>query len=277
MLAFVNVGVGPRVAREKRLPGCPWRELSLGGAEDVRWTEEGLRALPMKNGFRLRGLEMTRLEVFTDAAFAFAISMLVISLSGIPKSYGDLLLALKGAPAFAASFATIASFWHNHRQWSRRFGLEDGPATVTSLLLVFVMLVFVYPLKMVFSALFAWLTQGWLPSTFVLEQNADLPGLFVVYGFAFCALTGLLALLHWRALAVGAELRLSRVERLGTRGEIVSFALMAATGLLSALFAALTPTHLGVWAGFAYLLLPLVMPIIAIHFSRRVEALQREG
>ncbi len=236
------------------------------------WTEEALRGLPQKDGFRLRGLEMTRLEVFTDAAFAFAISMLVISLSGIPKSYSELILALKGAPAFAASFATIAAFWHNHRQWSRRFGLEDGLATCISLLLVFVMLVFVYPLKMVFSALFAWLTQGWLPSSFILERGADLPALFVVYGLAFCALTGLLALLHWRALGAGDELGLSSLERLTTRGEIVSFVVMVATGLLSAIVAIVSPTQIGVWAGFAYLILPLTLPFISIYFGRRIRA-----
>ena len=49
-----------------------------------RWAEidsalpENLDSLPRLNGFRLRGMQMTRLETFIDAAFAFAISMLVI-------------------------------------------------------------------------------------------------------------------------------------------------------------------------------------------------------
>lgn len=34
----------------------------------------------MKNGFRLRGTEMTRIETFTDAALAFAFTLLVGSL-----------------------------------------------------------------------------------------------------------------------------------------------------------------------------------------------------
>ena len=38
-----------------------------------------LDGLPRLNGFRLRGMQMTRLETFIDAAFAFAISMLVIA------------------------------------------------------------------------------------------------------------------------------------------------------------------------------------------------------
>jgi hypothetical protein len=38
-----------------------------------------LDSLPRLRGFRLRGMKMTRLETFIDAAFAFAISMLVIA------------------------------------------------------------------------------------------------------------------------------------------------------------------------------------------------------
>src|SRR6202051_3268629 len=43
-----------------------------------------LDALPRLRWFRLRGMEMTRLETFIDAAFAFAISMLVIAAQQIP-------------------------------------------------------------------------------------------------------------------------------------------------------------------------------------------------
>ena len=35
------------------------------------WSEQTLSSLPEAHGFRLRGAEMTRLETFIDAAFAF--------------------------------------------------------------------------------------------------------------------------------------------------------------------------------------------------------------
>ena len=50
-----------------------------------------LDALPRRDGFRLRGMEMTRLETFIDAAFAFAISMLVIAGSQMPDDIDALL------------------------------------------------------------------------------------------------------------------------------------------------------------------------------------------
>ena len=41
-------------------------------------------------GLRARGHDVTRLEAFVDAAFAFSLTMLVISANGIPVSYTHL-------------------------------------------------------------------------------------------------------------------------------------------------------------------------------------------
>ena len=46
-----------------------------------------LDALPRLGGFRLRGIAMTRLETFIDAALAFAITMLVIATQQNPRRY----------------------------------------------------------------------------------------------------------------------------------------------------------------------------------------------
>ncbi len=239
----------------------------------TRWTEEQLQSLPCVNGFRLRGLDMTRLEAFTDAAFAFATTLLVISLSGIPHSVDELVAALKDIPAFLASFAAIAFFWYTHRQWSRRFGLEDGITILISLGLVFVMLVFVYPLKMVSSALFSWISGGWLPTSFVLENVADLPMLFVIYGLGFGALTGLIGLLNLRAVRRADHLALNELERLQAREEVVSFGVLSATGLVSCLWAGLLPAQWGVWAGFWYSTLPISMPLVAVSYRRKADRL----
>src|SRR6185503_7472521 len=92
------------------------------------------------DGFLERGASVTRLEAFVDAAFAFAVTLLVISLDHIPDSIPAMLDALKGTPAFAASFAQIAMFWLAHETWSRRFGLDDDRSSRLSLLLVFLVL-----------------------------------------------------------------------------------------------------------------------------------------
>ena len=85
-----------------------------------------LDSLPRLRGFRLRGMEMTRLETFIDAAFAFAISMLVIAAQQIPDNIQTLLAAFKNVPTFVCSIAVLGIFWRGHWLWSRRYGLEDG-------------------------------------------------------------------------------------------------------------------------------------------------------
>ena len=49
------------------------------------------------DGFRERGANVTRFEAFVDAAFAFAVTLLVISLDGMPASISELMDALKRA------------------------------------------------------------------------------------------------------------------------------------------------------------------------------------
>ena len=61
-----------------------------------------LDALPWLGGFRLRGIAMTRLETFIDAAFAFAITMLVIATQQIPDDIETLLAAFKKCARFCS-------------------------------------------------------------------------------------------------------------------------------------------------------------------------------
>ena len=72
--------------------------------------DKDLEKMPQKNGFRLRGVQMTRLETFMDAAFAFDTTMMVISVGEIPSNYPELILALKEIPSFLSSFVIIMFF-----------------------------------------------------------------------------------------------------------------------------------------------------------------------
>ena len=237
--------------------------------QEFTWAEHELEKLPTRNGFRLRGLEMTRLETFADAAFAFAVTMLVISIDSIPGNLDELMLALKGVPAFAASFASIGLIWAGHNRWSRCYGLEDAVTTVLTLALIFIMLVYLYPLKLVFSALFAWISGGWFPSEFDIDTVYELSMLFVVYGTGFAAISGVITLLYLRALKRSSRLALNLLERVQTRGEIAAWAIMCATGLLSALFALFAPGNSKAFAGFVYFFLVIAMPWNAFVFSVR--------
>lgn len=232
------------------------------------WTEKKLARLPVIKGFRQRGERMSRTEIFSDAAFAFAVTMLVIPLTSIPGNFTELIAALKAIPAFAASFAAIMVFWMAHRKWSRRFGLDDAVSTNITLGVIFLVLVYVYPLRLMMSSLFDFISGGRLPAQFAVNDEGEMSGLVVIYGIGVCALTGAFSALYLRAWTAADQLKLNEVERIQTREDMTVWTLQSLVAFLSASFALLLYSSIGVYGGLFYLVLPIVMPLVAKHFRR---------
>lgn len=225
------------------------------------------------DGFRRRGFEVTRLQAFVDAAFAFAVTLLVISLDGIPRNVDQLLDAIAGIPAFAASFALLALPWRMHTRYTWRFGLEDGPTTFWSLLLVFLVLVYVYPLKILFATFFGWISGGALPAHFEIRRVDDLRVMFMVYGCAWALLGGVVMALYRHAWNRRDALGLDAGERLVLRLTLVSLGFMPVLGLASTAVAALLPQHPRGWMlalpGLVYFGMFAQWPVLAWYKRRR--------
>jgi uncharacterized membrane protein len=187
------------------------------------------------DGFFERGHQVTRLEAFVDAAFAFAVTLLAISIDQLPGNREELIHALKGVPAFLLSFLVIGLFWWDHNQWSRRYGLDDGMSNLLSLVFVGLILIYVYPLKLLFSSMCSWLSDGWLPSAFTIGSLDDLKLMFIVYGLAFASVGLVLLLLHWHALRCAEQIGLDPLERLLTHRELLSGMFMPLAAAISLL------------------------------------------
>lgn len=198
---------------------------------------------------------MTRLEVFTDAAFAFAAAMLAISIDEIPSNYPELLNALKDAPAFAASFAILMLFWREHQKWSEAYGLEDFPAVALTALLILVVMVYVYPLKILFGSGFEVLSGGRLPSSFQLHSQSEFRGVLTIFGLGFAAMSSLISALYLHAWRCRTALELNAAERFNAVAEAWSWLFVASFGLLSVTLAWLLPVHLLALAAWMYCLL----------------------
>ena len=105
---------------------------------------------PLK--FRWRSHDISRIEALSDAVFAFAVTLLVVSLE-VPKTFDELMHVMRGFGAFAICFTLLFVVWFNQYKFFRRYGLQDNVTLILNAMLLFVVLFYVYPLKFVFSFL----------------------------------------------------------------------------------------------------------------------------
>ncbi|MCF6193537.1 MAG: DUF1211 domain-containing protein [Kangiellaceae bacterium] len=205
-----------------------------------------------EQGFIMRGENMTRIETFVDAAFAFAITMLVISVDEIPTSVEGLLNSARDIPAFLASGIQIGLIWHWHSIFSRRFGLQDGKTVVLSLGLVMLVLIFIYPLKLVFMGLFNWISGSYLSPGLGGMQESELAAMFTYFGVGFLVLSVISLSLYRNALNLRDALRLSEYEVYTGKTQLLNWVIITATAIVSIIIA---QTASGLWitgAGFIY-------------------------
>lgn len=202
--------------------------------------------------------EVSRIEGFSDAVFAFAITLLVVSLE-VPKTYHELMEVIRGFPAFAIGFALIFQVWWRHYKFFRTYNLEDAYVISLTGVLLFVVVFYTYPLKFVWSLVFSQLEGRAVTNEMI--SLAQVPALFVVYGTGVVAVFGILTLLYGHAYRERRRLDLSPVETLDTRVQIYRNIGVASVGVLSIAVALVlgrvAPNLVGV-AGYLYCLIGLV-------------------
>ena len=222
----------------------------------------------VRDGYRLRGSEINRTETLVYAAFAFALTLLVISVGSVPRSQPELIEAMKQIPAFALAFAMIGVFWRAYAVWCNRFGLEDRVTVVLSFALMFTVMVFVYPLRAMTVAGVSFFSGGLIASDFAIRSIGDLAGLFAVYGAAYAALSLLILALYRHVGRRHAALGLSPDERARVSAEYLMWSSHTVCGLLVALAALLLP---GAWVMAAPWLFFGMIPV-GLVYQRRLRA-----
>ena len=241
-------------------------------------SEKGVGAA---GSFRWRGHEVTRLEGLTDAVFAFAVTLLVVSLE-VPRTFGELSAAMRGFLPFGVCFGILIWIWYEHYLFFRSYGLHDGWMIFLNAALIFVVLFYVYPLKFLFQLVLG-PVAGLKPVVEHVGRTAeamidahDVPALFAIYGAGVVAVFTVLALFYGHALRRRAELELTPIELFDTRANILRHLEMAGVGLLSLCLALTLPLPAVGLAGYVYFLFGVVQGVHgAVTGARRRKLVAR--
>jgi uncharacterized membrane protein len=197
--------------------------------------------------------DISRLESFSDAVFAFALTLLVVSLE-VPKSYAQLMNLMIGFPAFACCFGVLLWIWYEHNLFFRRYGLQDPYTVILNGALLFVVMFYVYPLKFMFDSGFARILplsgQGAVPMTLGQLARAS-----AMYGLGFVALFVMFALLYRHACSKRHDLGLTPLEVFDVRSYAGQQIVSAAVGVVVVLIAVVGPRRYAFISPMAYILM----------------------
>ena len=231
-------------------------------------------------GFRMRGVgEIARIEAFSDAVLAFAVTLLVVSLE-VPKTFNELMETMRGFGAFAISFVLLFVVWFNQYKFFRRYGLEDNYTVWLNAALLFVALFYVYPLKFLFS----WLIEGVFGghrdvhlangATKAVVDDSQAVTLMVVFGVGYIAVFSVFILLYLHAYRKRAELELNKLEVFDTLENLQENGLNVLVGLISIAIAVIGGPRYTAISGLSYMLLGVFMTIHGVLMGRRRKKLE---
>lgn len=204
------------------------------------------KALETEPEFRYRGIEPSRIEGFSDAVFGFAITLLVVSLS-VPETFSDLLKIFNNVFGFAISVLLLFSIWYEHYIFFLRYGLKDMRTIYLNALLLFTILIYIYPLKFLFT--FLTTTVGLIVKHLIFGTEVNerlkamfaevitpdqMPILMALYGFGAASIFIIFSLMHHNAWKRRDIMKLNVIEKFYVKWSIYKNLCMALPPLVSA-------------------------------------------
>jgi uncharacterized membrane protein len=178
--------------------------------------EKAAKYTNKKDIIKWRSHEPSRIETFSDAAFAFALTLIIVSIE-VPKSFDDMMETMKGTLSFAVCFALLFYIWNSQNIFFRRYGINDDYTLFLNAILLFVVLIYTYPLKFLFELIFR--GSAYVHDGHILQriQSGQQQPLMLLYGAGFMANYLLFYLMYRHANKCAAEIDLSPEEQFETQ------------------------------------------------------------
>ncbi|BBB66163.1 hypothetical protein UNDYM_1910 [Undibacterium sp. YM2] len=196
-------------------------------------------------------ISLHRLEGFSDAVFAFAVTLLVVSLE-VPKSAHELFHLMHGFIAFGVAFVLLMVLWYQHGKFFKRFPLTDLWMISLNTALLFVILLYVYPLKFLFASLFdSWI---WRANNDNFSSVSEIRQLMAIYGAGIIAVNFVFFLMHKHAWRLREKFNLDFEQLTELQSDMGGNLVNMAVAGLSVLIVAVSNDK-GTWSGFIYCLL----------------------
>lgn len=131
---------------------------------------------------------LSRIEAFSDAVFAFAATLLVVSV-GSENTDSAIQIDWRRFLSFAISFFALVGIWSVHYNFFRRTKYMDNWIVAVNAILLFLVLYYIFPIKS--------LIQTWTGS---LQLNMEeFSSLFQLYSLGFLLIFLCYAIMYWRA------------------------------------------------------------------------------
>ncbi|MEM9648304.1 MAG: TMEM175 family protein, partial [Bacteroidota bacterium] len=131
---------------------------------------------------------ISRIEAFSDAVFAFAATLLVVAVGS--DSEGSVLqINWLHFLSFAVSFFALAGIWSVHYNFFRRTHYMDNWIVAINTILLFLVLYYIFPIKS--------LINSWA-GTLTMDMES-FSSLFQLYSLGFLLIFSCYSLMYWRA------------------------------------------------------------------------------
>jgi uncharacterized membrane protein len=138
----------------------------------------------------------------------------------VPKTFSRILELTDELIAFAVTIIPLFLIWQQHRLFFRRYGLDDRTVLISNTALLFIVLIFIFPLKFLSLFLirfFGFIFFGMENVFNTMIEGIQVPWLMVYYGIGALGILFVFSRFYKHAIRMRTEIGLSDEEQNITR------------------------------------------------------------